>query len=290
MQNIEFDEYVGVDWSGAKSPKKSFSISLASCFSGQTDAPSARLEKLSRTDIFDFIKARLSTTSRTLIGIDCNFGYCAEVMRRQFGKDVSYLDLHKAVEQMNLEHPNFFAGNFWSCKPYVNDFWTTGKQPQWFCAKSLRRHTETASIEQGLGIPESPFKLIGAKQVGKGGLAGMRMLRQLKMLYPDTLALWPFDGQKIHDARVVVTEIYPRLFIKKAGFGNQKVRDLPTLNEVLSNFDSGSLKLEAELNDHLSDAIIASAALRWFCQNRHPLSLRMPHEAKKLEGWIFGVE
>ena len=288
---MEFDEYIGVDWSGAKSPQHSHSIALATCNTLGSEAPSPISKKLSRTDVHNLIVEKLKGDKRVLVGIDCNFGYAASVAKKQLGEAVNYTRLWQAVDSVNAEHKNFFAGNTWSTSDFAEYFWTQGKQPEWFNPQLLRRHTETAAAEQGLGIPESPFKLIGAKQVGKGGLAGMRMLRSLKSTYGDKIAIWPFETSLIASAQVVMTEIYPRLFIKHAGFGNNKVRDVESLNKILKHFSCKPFIQNGPLNDHLSDAIIASAGLRWYCKHKAPFSVDvdMPVQAITLEGWIFGV-
>jgi hypothetical protein len=287
---MEFDEYIGIDWSGAKSPQQSYSIALATCSKYDNKAPAPVSKKLSRTDVYNLIIEKLKGDKRVLIGIDCNFGYAASVAKKQLGEAVNYRQLWEAVDSANAAHKNFFAGNTWSTSDFAEYFWTQGKQPDWFNPKVLRRHTETAAAEQGLGIPESPFKLIGAKQVGKGGLAGMRLLHRLKNTYGDKIAVWPFEASLIASAQVVVTEIYPRLFIKHAGFGNNKVRDINNLNEILTHFSCKPFVQNEPLNDHLSDAIIATAGLRWYCNHKTPLSVEIAMQAMTLEGWIFGVD
>jgi hypothetical protein len=284
-----FEQFVGIDWSGAKAPTKSYAVTLATC-KNDDSAPSAILEKLSRHDVFLWISKQIRTNKKTLVGIDCNLGYAAHVAHAQLGESADYRMLWDSIELACADHDNFFAGNWWQNETYSQHFWQFGKQPEWFDLQRLRRITEHCAVKQGIGIPESPFKLIGAKQVGKGGLAGMRVMHALKTQFGDQVAIWPFEAELVDNATVVISENFPRLFIRKAGFGNAKVRSLDDLNAVLSFYQSAPYTTNAELNDHLTDAIIASAGMRWVYNNEQPLDINdMPAAARQIEGWIFGV-
>lgn len=285
-----FDVYVGVDWSGAEKPVQTHAVTWSSCRQNM-GAPEYHAGKLSRTDVYNKILAIADTNDRTFIGIDCNFGYAYHVGQKQFGAGADYKTLWARVDHVNKEHDNFFAGNFWRTKQYAKYFWTEGAQPDWFDAERLQRKTEKQSTIQGNGRPESPFKLIGAKQVGKGGLAGMRMAYALKQALRDKIAFWPFEAEKIDQAQIVVSEIYPRLFIRHSGFGNKKIRDQAYMNVILKHFDASSLEDQTPLSDHHTDAIIASAGIRWFINNQDSLNIEcFPKESLDFEGWIFGVD
>lgn len=297
-----FQQFAAVDWSGAKTPFKTFAVSLAVCDDQAGSAPQAVNKKLSRTDVFEWIAKQVKHGHKTLLGIDCNLGYSAKVAQQQVGPQANYLAFWQALDQVCSDDDNFFAGKFWQHKRYGKAFWVSGKQPEWFDLQTLRRKSEQASVDKGLGTPESPFKLIGAKQVGKGGLAGMRMMYRLKREFGDRIAVWPFEANLVDDAIVVISENFPRLFIRHAGFGNKKVREVDELERVLSYFSAecpifqnvdGSNtgeKDQVALNDHLTDAIIASAGMRWAITSGYSLDTqRLPVEAKKIEGWIFGV-
>ncbi|MEM0909473.1 MAG: hypothetical protein AAGJ37_00775 [Pseudomonadota bacterium] len=286
-----FDQYIGIDWSGALSPIRSDKIAVATCARTSSSHPIADDRSLSRTDVFNHILDLATTDRRTLVGIDCNLGYCYAVGKHQFGSQADYLKLWEAVETACDNQANFFAGPFWQVEENAGYFWTKGKQPSWFDLQTLRRKTEACAAERGLGIPESPFKLIGAKQVGKGGLAGMRMALKLKQTLGEQITFWPFEDVNAEKTKIVVTEIYPRLFIRYAGFGNAKIRDAEQLNTILQHYQLNPFGRLMKLSDHLTDAIIASAGLRWFCQQRDMFTReKLPADAVQFEGWIFGVE
>lgn len=287
-----FDVFCGIDWSGAKSPVNTKSIAVSVC----SRAPNS-LELFpdirSRQAVADWIEvqAKSLVSKRMFIGIDCNFGYARKIGAKQFGVDYSYRDLWTAVEDANQDTPNFFAGGFWGHSTYKDYFWETGKKPEGF--DMPRRVTETACGEAGIGWPESPFKLIGAKQVGKGGLAGMRMAYYLKQKLGDQICFWPFERELADKAQIVISEIYPRQFIKRAGLGNKKL-DAYSLNEALAYFKTAPLCLNS-VSDHDADALVSAAGLRYWCgEDVHiPNALSHPKQLSEkealTEGWIFGV-
>ncbi len=286
-----FNNFIGIDWSGAATPVKSENIALAKCTRSSSAAPTALTHKLSRTDVYEYILGLKSKGERSLVGIDCNLGYYHGIGKQQFGPDADYLMLWNEVERLCADKNNFFAGPYWQDDSTRCYFWTHRKQPSWFNVESLRRETESLAAKQGLGIPESPFKLIGAKQVGKGGLAGMRMVLALKQQLKDDIAIWPFEDPFSAQVKIVLTEIYPRLFIRHAGFGNAKIRELSQLNASLRHFGLNEANTTYHLSDHVTDALVSSAGLRWFCSQYEALSRKMlPSNALQFEGWIFGVK
>jgi hypothetical protein len=90
-----------------------------------------------------------------------------------------------------------------------------------------------------------------------------------------------------------MTEIYPRQFIKRAGFGSKKITNKNDINSILSIFKSNILNKNIN-SDHESDALIAAAGLRYICgvDETLPNDLSTPlsnREILQTEGWIFGV-
>ena len=50
-----FDQFIGIDWSGAEKPVKTNAIALARCSVSNVLAPVAIHSKLSRDDVFQYI-------------------------------------------------------------------------------------------------------------------------------------------------------------------------------------------------------------------------------------------
>lgn len=293
-----FNRFIGIDWSGALSPVQTRAISVAQCdqvSSVVSIQPPHEQKYWSRAAIGDFIKNLTSLSNdRTLIGIDANFGYAREIVQEQFGADASHLDLWNAVEQASHDAANYFAGGYWQLYPKY--FWTEGKMSS--AMRFPKRYTERACGNAGYGWPESPFKLIGAKQVGKGGLAAMRLALDLKRICGDQICIWPFEHAIADKAQVVITEIYPRQFLMRSGHGLTKIRNALDLETALSYFKTSSI-IKDNFSDHDADAIVSAAGLRWLCGNGKTIhdalaypafALAADEKCSSAEGWIFGVE
>lgn len=291
-----FDRFIGIDWSGAKSPINTRSIAVAQCARG-TASPLLSPGPWSRRRVFEHLLTIAASGPRTLVGIDANFGYAQTIGTQQFGEDYDFRTLWQAVEKSSGAFDNFFAGGFWEAWPEY--FWTQGKKPD--SVTLPKRVTEQACIAAGLGHPESPFKLLGPKQVGKGGLAAMRIAWELKRSIGDALCVWPFEREIANSATVVISEIYPRQFLKRAGHGNTKVKTLVQLNSVLSQLQSGPFASQdteheiAIVSDHDTDAIVSAAGMRMLCEVGEyiPKAIASPvslsDASAQREGWIFGL-
>ncbi|MFP4314165.1 MAG: hypothetical protein ACLFR0_07545 [Alphaproteobacteria bacterium] len=290
-----FERFIGIDWSGAKTPIHTKTVAVAECAKG-VEPPNLIApitpKGWSRADVSKWIKNLTLSSKRILIGIDANFGYAQEIAQAQFGNNVSYLDVWREVEKTCAATPNYFAQGFWETWPQY--FWSEGKKPAHITLP--RRMVENACGQAGLGWPESPFKLIGPKQVGKGGLAVMRMAYDLKKELGDKICIWPFEHEIADSAQIVISEIYPRQFLKRSGHGNAKITTLPQLNTALSYFQTKPIKDMADISDHDSDALISAAGLRWLCGREEfiPRALHYPalapdQRSSRVEGWIFGV-
>lgn len=283
----DFERFIAIDWSGAKGDKHA-SIAVASI---DLDSDIVHLRNpdqghsWSRQAVADFIAGQIAQ-KRCLMGIDCAFSLSKDIAGAYLKAKVPHVfDLWALIDELcDTEENDFYAGAFWQTEPYARDFWVHGKRPHDF--QDAHRETEWAVRKAGFGAPESPFKLIGAKQVGKGGLAGMRMLHSFKKRYYDQFAIWPFEQGA---SKSVMCEIYPRLFIRKAGFGNQKLRGMDALNQALS-FYQARIKPKKNLNDHESDAIISAAGMKQAeLQDRALSSMKsMSIKAREFEGWIYG--
>lgn len=290
-----FDLFVGIDWSGAKKPVQTKAICVALCEQGQTAPVLVHPDHegyWSRSDVFAWISSLLAEDQRILIGIDANFGYEQDIGMLQFGECYDHLDVWSAVEKSCEDQDNFFAGGFWASETYGRYFWTSGKKPAHLTLP--KRKIEQVCGEKGYGWPESPFKLIGPKQVGKGGLSAMRVAHALKKEYGDQICIWPFEREIEDTAQIVITEIYPRQFLKRAGHGNAKIKTMDDLNTALKFFDSKNLEGLDEVTDHQTDALISAAGLRWLCGDHEvvPQEISNPRELDDItairEGWILG--
>jgi hypothetical protein len=283
-----FDRFVGVDWSGATGRNYS-GIAVADCRAGDGTptliAPPGR--RWRRTDFVDWMAAQVARGERLLVGIDCAFALPAPTAAGLLGENYTAAALWAYIDAACGDAADFFGGAFAQHERHSSHFWHSGPRPVGFA--ELHRATERACRAAGLGSPESPLKLVGARQVGKGGLAGMRVLHTLKQRLGGRFAVWPFDA--IETADIVCIELYPRLFMKMGGHGNGKIRTLAALNRNLAALDAMPYTDPAEtLSDHETDALVAAAGLRFIAGDRAVWSpVGMDSLAIRAEGWIFGV-
>ena len=145
------------------------------------------------------------------------------------------------------------------------------------------RETERQQRARGLN-PYSNFNLVGAAQVGKSSLTGMRVLHRLHGRLP----IWPFDPP----GSTTVVEIYTAIAALAAGRpkSRSKMRSWGALNQALTQLGSDTVSGSGDLDDHRSDALLSAAWLRiaagrpeFWC----PAS--MTPEIAQTEGWTFGI-
>lgn len=134
--------------------------------------------------------------------------------------------------------------------------------------------------------PTSNFNLVGAAQVGKSSLTGMRVLYRLAGHLP----IWPIDPLPASGS--VVVEIYTALAAIAAGrrAGRAKVRNFEDLNQALAALGSDTVPGSGPIDDHRSDALLTAAWLRTAAHRPelwHPAALTP--ELSRTEGWTFGV-
>jgi hypothetical protein len=279
-----FDRFIAIDWSGAK-PAKGIAVAEAGAGSAPPSLvrPPAGARSWSRRATLDWLLGRLDGSERLLIGMDFAFSLGCDRRGRFIAGDAgTAFDLWGLVDAAGAAEEDFFGGAFATAGRHRHRFWHRGARPAGF--DPCRRLTETACTQ---GSPESPYKLIGAKQVGKGALAGMRVLKALRERGRGRVGVWPFEP--VGDGSAVV-EIYPRLFLRRCGWGNGKVRDRAGVNWCLARLGSRPLRPAPEpLSDHDTDALVSAAGLRTLAAAPRAWSPPLPERARRQEGWIFGV-
>ncbi|WP_316715500.1 hypothetical protein [Sphingosinithalassobacter sp. CS137] len=134
--------------------------------------------------------------------------------------------------------------------------------------------------------PYSCFNLVGASQVGKSSLTGMRVFHRLAGRIP----FWPFDP--LPERGPVLVEIYTALPARLAGMrkGISKIRDAATLDAMLEAFGSAPHAPLARYDDHATDAILSAAWLRAAAES--PMLWApsgLTPDIARTEGWTFGV-
>ena len=135
--------------------------------------------------------------------------------------------------------------------------------------------------------PYSCFNLVGAAQVGKSSLTGMRVLNRLSSKIP----VWPFDALT-NDGPAII-EIYTSIAARASAVlpkGKAKILDGKMLDTALAAFGSEPHAALNHYTDHATDAILTAAWLR-NAADQAPLwaPTLLTKEIAMTEGWTFGV-
>lgn len=191
------------------------------------------------------------------------------------------------VDQFSAADPHLAATGFLA-DPHVAAHFRQhgGRQGSAFQpGRGRLRTTEHAQRAMGLS-PVSNLNLVGAAQVGKASLTGMRVLHRLTGHLP----VWPFEDDPGQGSLVV--EIYTSLAARAAGRppGRSKMRTAADLDTALAVLGSPPSGLTGSIDDHRSDAILTAAWLRTAADASalwHPAALTA--SVARTEGWTFGV-
>lgn len=290
---MTFARFVAVDWSGAKSGGRG-GIAVAECMSGSTPprlVSGPRRGQWQRRDVVRWLSSVMADGRPVLVGLDFAFafpwnepgGYFPGVAVAADGPQA----LWALIEDVATGDPGLYAGAFVDDHLFQRFFWT-GRTPSTNGCSRFRA-TERHCRDMRFGAPETIFKLVGPKQVGKASLSGMRGMHRLKAAHGDALGVWPFDGTRA--AAMVCVEIFSRLFLTRAGVSVKKVRGIDDVNRVLTRFGSDPLTASARMfTDHETDAMISAVALRALSADREVWTpAAMTARDRRYEGWIFGV-
>ena len=204
---IEGLKCIAVDWSGAKGTgqqKKKIWVAEAA------NRELLRLESgRTRDEVVGVLVKAVQSQENLVIGLDFAFSFPQWYLQWQ--------NLSSARELWELAGEE---GSDW-IHNMTCPFWDgqKGERPEEFSRDTSLAYRETESGIADLKLPdanpESVFKLVGHKQVGRGSILGQPFLLTLQKA---GAAIWPFETPKIP----VVIEIYPRLLtgrVKKTDRG-----------------------------------------------------------------------
>jgi hypothetical protein len=289
-----FTHFAAIDWSGAAGERHA-GIALALCPAG-TAAPGLIRpgHRWSRGEVLDWLVNDLPAD--TLVGIDISTALAFADRGAYFpGQSDGPRDaraLWGMVEEVCADDPHLGAGSFVDHPAFAPHFRRHGgREGALFGASGIKggqgRLRVTEHHQRTLGCkPYSNFNLVGAAQVGKASLTGMRLLHRLHGRLP----LWPVDP--LPAAGSVVVEIYTAIAAIAAGrpAGRSKMRDMAQLDAGLARLGSETLGGGGPIDDHSADAILAAAWLRRVGERREMWTPKaMTPALAATEGWTFGV-
>ena len=282
--DARFDGFWAIDWSGARGRTPNIAVAR---IAADADAPMLVAPPDGVAWTREAVVARLvreaAAGRRILAGFDFAFSFPVGV----FGalglrRDGAMADVWEAVEAACAGSPGLHGGGFVEAAP-DGTFWRRGPKPTWWRAP-LRLVDERCAAATG-ARPESVMKLVGAKQVGLGALAGMRSLRALLGASRGAFSAWPATPA---GGSSVAVEIFPTIHRLQALGAVAKIRDAATLERALAAFGCGAPRLAGPPGDDETDALVSAAALRQIARRADAFAL--PADGRPaLEGWIFGV-
>jgi hypothetical protein len=297
----QFERFVGIDWSGADGEYQS-GIQVAQFFH---DAKAPELvtppvgKKWSRQSALDYIVSL--TDRRTLVGLDFAFSVPWSDSKNLLPVCLQGISaahqLWAFVDDFCKAEQFFHAGPIWLSKespfrPFIKHFRSyEDKYEGRLFSGGLLRRTEKAAKSAGLQ-PKCVYRMAGP-QVGHGSFAGMRVLHALRHAPTGNIAAWPFDD--IEGAKLVITEIYPAVFYRRAQRRRPSKAQMKNgsyiemVGETLRAFGVGSAAHIPSSVDAI-DAIVTAAGLRTLSRETSQFCIPAAYarEAAR-EGWIFGV-
>lgn len=287
---MNFDAYVCIDWSGQAIARPK-GLAMAWCEPGRRAPMLLRPEGgWTRAGVLDWLQRHAAKGTRMLVGLDLSPALPFIDANAYFpGHPESPADaraLWAMVDRLCVDEPHLSASTFPVRDGLRDHFRNHDKTGSAFGSGGGRlRVVEHRQRLAGVN-PVSCLNLVGAAQVGKSSLTGMRMLHRLAGAIP----VWPIDP--LPEQGPVIVEIYTSIAARAGGLrkGLSKVRDAATLDAILTELDSDRHRALDRYDDHITDAIMTSA---WLRKVAHDQALWVPKAMKpeiaRTEGWTFGA-
>jgi hypothetical protein len=285
---MRFTRFAAIDWSGeAVARPKGLALAIAEA---GNEAPELLRPPggWSRESIGEWIAAQAG--KNMLIGLDLSAGFPFLDAGAYFPgwrpEPGDARALWQSVEDIAGGDPHLGSASFVAHAEARRHFRQRGDLGDLHPAGGGRlRVCEHGQRAMGLS-PYSCFNLVGAAQVGKSSLTGMRVLHRLS----GKVAIWPFDA--VPERGAVVVEIYTTLAAREAGVraGRSKLREAEALDTALAALGSAPHQPLPRYDDHATDALLAAA---WLRRAAHRRELWQPPgltpQIAQTEGWTFGV-
>jgi hypothetical protein len=294
LSRPRFRNFAAIDWSGAAGERHR-GIALAICAEGEAAPQLVRPgHRWSRPEVLTWLLKDLPAD--TLVGMDLGislaFADCGAFFPGWAESPADAKALWALIDAICAGEPHLAVGAFVDHAEASAHFRRHGgREGAAFGANGQKggrgRFRVTELAQQGMGCkPYSNFNLVGAAQVGKSSLSGMRLLHRLEGQLP----VWPIDP--LPERGSVVCEIYTTIAAMAGGrtAGRSKIRDGAELDAALARLGSRGAGLDGAIDDHRSDALVTSAWLRKVAGNPALWSPKdLTSEIAQTEGWTFGA-
>lgn len=284
-----FEHFLGIDWSGAVGERhKSIALALADARGGPPVLVRGN-RGWSRGEVLAVLR---DLPANTLVGLDLGIALPFADSGAFFpGWQESPPDapaLWALIERLCEHDPHFAASSLVDHAQASRHFRRHGgREGDAFGGGRGRfRVTEVAQADRLGCKPYSNFNLVGAAQVGKSSLTGMRLLHHLRGRLP----VWPVDP--LPETGSAIVEIYTTIAAMAGGLsaGRSKMRDYAELNSALTAIGSAQVVGEGPIDDHSADALLTAAWLRNSADRAHLWQPQgLTPQIAVTEGWTFGV-
>ncbi len=290
MTPPRFRHFAAIDWSGAVGERHR-GIAVAICSEGSAAPKLIRPHphRWSRGELLDWLLTGMP--ANTLVGLDISTALAFADRGAYFpGHNDSPTNaraLWARVEAICADEPHLGANSFVDHPEFAPHYRRHGGREGALFGGGGGRLRVTELHQRALGCkPYSNFNLVGAAQVGKASLTGMRVLHRLSGKLP----LWPVDP--LPESGPVVVEIYTTVAAIAAGrsASRAKMRSYAELNAALVALESKPVRGSGAIDDHSSDALLAAAWLRHVAHRPELWApTAMTYAIAATEGWTFGV-
>ena len=285
----QFEAFAAIDWSGqAVARPAGLAVALAPAGVAAPDLITPE-GGWSRADVAAWIADFARHRTRVLIGLDLSPAFPFVDQGAYFpgwaGSPHHGPALWSLVEEVTAHDPHLASSSFVTHQDIGRHFRRQGDCGDLFGAGRGRlRACELVQRQMGLS-PYSCFNLVGAAQVGKSSLTGMRVLHRLRGQVP----VWPFDP--VPDEGPLIVEIYTTIAARAAGMraGLSKIRAAGPLDAALAALGSAAHRPLVRYSDHATDALLTAAWLRRAAPDpRYWTPAGLTPQIARTEGWTFG--
>jgi hypothetical protein len=202
-----FKRYIGIDYSGAKTPTES--LKGLRVYLAESDRPPLELlpppsprKYWTRRGVAEWLVERLSDDAATLVGIDHGFSF-----------PLRYFEAH----DLKPDWPAFLDDfqHHWPTdgdNTYV-DFVRDGLRGNGAARMGNARWRRLT--EERAGGAKSVFHFDVPGSVAKSTHAGIPWLRYIRQQLGARVHFWPFDGWKIPPEHSAIVEVYPALWSRE---------------------------------------------------------------------------
>ena len=289
-----FAHFLAIDWSGAAGERhKGIALALADAAGGPPVLVDPPKRGWSRAEVLAILR---DLPNDTLVGMDLGislpFADCGGFFPGLGDSPPDARTLWAMIDTICARDPHYGASSFVDHPDFSTYFRRHGGREgnRFRCddASHGRGRFRVAELVQAaMGCkPYSNFNLVGAAQVGKSSLTGMRVLHALEGAVP----VWPVDPLPARGS--VIVEIYTTIAAMAAGrsASRAKIRTREELDEALVAIGSPPIGEIGTIDDHASDALLTAAWLRRVAGDEtlwQPPALTP--EIARTEGWTFGA-